>query len=85
MSAYLVHTQYEISWDQQVCVHGVGADSEMHYLHVFYRIEIDFDISWCQQTSCTHSMRSREISKCVCTGSDHIQKCIIYMLLFELR
>jgi hypothetical protein len=30
-------------------------------------------------------MRSREISKCVCTGSDQIQKCIIYMLLIELR
>ena len=85
MSTYLVHTQYEILQDQQVCVHGVGSDSEMHNLHVINRIEKEFDISWCKDTSCTHSLRSREISKCVSTGSDHIQKCIIYMLFIELR
>ena len=45
MSAYLVHTQYEISRDQQVCVHGVGSDSEVHNLHVINRIEIEFYIS----------------------------------------
>jgi hypothetical protein len=46
MSAYLVHTQYEISRDQQVCVHGVGSDSEVHNLHVIInRIEIEFYIS----------------------------------------
>ena len=85
MSTYLVHTQYEISRDQQVFMHGVGSDSEVHNLHVINQIEIEFYISWCQHTSCTNSIRSREISKCVCTGSYQIQKCIIYMLLIELR
>jgi hypothetical protein len=45
MSAYLVHTQYEISRDQQVCVQGVESDSEVHNLHVNNRIEIEFCIS----------------------------------------
>ena len=40
MSAYLEHTQYEISRDQQECVHGVGSDLEVHNLYVIYRIEI---------------------------------------------
>ena len=85
MSTYLMHTQYEISRDHKVCVHGVGSDSDMHNLNVINRIEIEFDITFCHFTSCKHSMRSREISKCVCTGSDQIQKCIIYILLIELR
>ena len=42
MSAYLVHTQYDISLDQQVCLNGVGSDSEEHNLHVINRIEIEF-------------------------------------------
>ena len=37
MSAYLVHTQYEISRDQQVCVHEVGSDSEVYNLHFINR------------------------------------------------
>ena len=79
MSAYLVDTQYEISRDKQVCLHGVESDSEMHNLNFINRIDIEFDISWCQYTSCTHSMRSREICKCLFSGSDQIQKSIIYM------
>ena len=73
MSAYLVNTQYEISRDQQVCVHGVGSDSEVDNLHVINRIEIEFYVSWCENTSWTHSMRSREISLCVVMGMDQIR------------
>ena len=84
MSLYLVHTKYEISRDQQVFVHMVESDSEVYYLHFINRIEIEFYISLCQHTSCTHRMRSHEISKCMCTGSDQIHKSINYILI-ELR
>ena len=45
MSTYLVHKQFEISRDQQVCEHGVGSDLESLNLHNINRIEREFDIS----------------------------------------
>ena len=84
MLTYLVHTQYKISRDQQVCVHGFGSYSEVHNLHVINRIEMNLIFSDVN-IPLAHTMRSSEIRKCVCTGSDLIQKCIFYMLLIELR
>ena len=85
ITIYLVHTQYEISQDQHICVHWFESFSEVYNLHVLVLNEIDFYISRLEHTWCIHSMRYRKISMCVCSGSNHIQKCIIYKVSIELR
>ena len=67
-----MHTQYEISQDQQVCVHVVGSDSEVHNLNVINRIEIEF-LNFLMSTFLVHTQNEISQDQQVCVhgvGSD---------------